>query len=74
MSELGIRKLDQISLAKNDLASKDLVVLSKRVKGSDESDTSSEEPDDRLQRMSQAIKTVIEVRFILQIKRFTNCR
>lgn len=39
--------------------------LSKKVKDSEMSDTSSEgksDPDDRLQRMAAAMKTIIEVR------------
>ena len=59
MSELGIRKLDKAALANKDQIEKELV--SKRLKTIDDSDTSSEGPDDRLQKMAQAMRTVIEV-------------
>lgn len=56
------RKLDSTVLGMNDDQSKS----SKRIRGSEESDTSSEDADasskeDKLQRISDAVRTIIEV-------------
>ena len=62
MSELGSRKLDAAALDDKEMT----VIKRNKVDDSDSStaDTSSEgqEEGDRLQRMSNAIRTIIEVR------------
>ena len=62
MTELGIRKLDS-NILTSKVSELDLPSV-KRVKQSDDSDTSSEGHDaegERLEKMSQAIRTVLEV-------------
>jgi hypothetical protein len=62
MTSLGPRKLSAESLLKDMKDTEKLAPKRVKTDDSDKSDTASEETDDRLQRMANAMRTVIEVR------------